>query len=224
MLRLEGPIVAQLQAVFLLSWHFQGGPLPATAGGPRPVLPGDRRTATGVPMEILHNNPGEGHLPDPDRVPRRGRGRQPPAVRDQPVPRRPRRSCGASSTAARRGVDVRVIVPADPHSLPASGAVRHWFQAMQRRRRRRPRAPADGPREGRPRRRHGPRRARRTSTRSASARTGRCSSGSRTPPSPTTSPASCSTATSRSPSPARMPSGWRERAVNALMSAISPLL
>ena len=33
MLRLEGPIVAQLQAVFLLSWQFQGGPLPATAAG-----------------------------------------------------------------------------------------------------------------------------------------------------------------------------------------------
>ena len=31
MLRLEGPIVSQLQAVFLLSWHFQGGPLPETA-------------------------------------------------------------------------------------------------------------------------------------------------------------------------------------------------
>ena len=33
MLRLEGPIVAQLQAMFLLSWHFQGGSLPATAAG-----------------------------------------------------------------------------------------------------------------------------------------------------------------------------------------------
>jgi len=30
MLRLEGPIVAQLQALFLLSWHYQGGPLPAS--------------------------------------------------------------------------------------------------------------------------------------------------------------------------------------------------
>jgi cardiolipin synthase len=30
MLRVEGPVVAQLQAVFLLSWHYQGGPLPAT--------------------------------------------------------------------------------------------------------------------------------------------------------------------------------------------------
>ena len=36
--------------------------------------------------------------------------------------------------------------------------------------------------------------------------------------------ASCSTATSRSPTPARMPSGLKERAVNALMSAISPVL
>ena len=33
MLRLEGPVVAQVQAVFLLSWHFQGGPLPDTAAG-----------------------------------------------------------------------------------------------------------------------------------------------------------------------------------------------
>src|SRR4051794_7790919 len=33
MLRLEGPIVAQLQAVFLLSWQLQGGPLPESAEG-----------------------------------------------------------------------------------------------------------------------------------------------------------------------------------------------
>ena len=32
--------------------------------------------------------------------------------------------------AAERGVDVRVIVPADPHSMPASRAVRHWFGPM----------------------------------------------------------------------------------------------
>jgi phosphatidylserine/phosphatidylglycerophosphate/cardiolipin synthase-like enzyme len=28
-------------------------------------------------------------------------------------------------------VAVRVIVPADPRSLPASAAVRHWFQALR---------------------------------------------------------------------------------------------
>jgi cardiolipin synthase len=32
--------------------------------------------------------------------------------------------------AARRGVRVRVIVPAEPHSLPAKAAVRHWFRAL----------------------------------------------------------------------------------------------
>ena len=66
MLRLEGPIVAQLQAVFLLSWHFQGGPMPAPPEGLDrffPAIP----DGEGVPMEILHNNPGEGHLPDPGR-------------------------------------------------------------------------------------------------------------------------------------------------------------
>jgi cardiolipin synthase A/B len=32
--------------------------------------------------------------------------------------------------AARRGVQVRVIDPAEPHSLPAKAAVRHWFEAL----------------------------------------------------------------------------------------------
>jgi cardiolipin synthase len=33
--------------------------------------------------------------------------------------------------AGRRGVEVRVIVPADPRSGPASGAVRHWFGPLR---------------------------------------------------------------------------------------------
>src|SRR4029077_8652499 len=74
MLRLEGPIVAQLQAVFLLSWQFQGGPLPADAAGLDRFFPAvagagadepaaSAAPAGGVEMRILANNPGEGHLP-----------------------------------------------------------------------------------------------------------------------------------------------------------------
>ena len=57
MLRLEGPIVSQVQAVFLLSWHFQGGPLPNTADGLDRFFPA-QPDGPGVPMEILMNNPG----------------------------------------------------------------------------------------------------------------------------------------------------------------------
>src|SRR6185312_14248465 len=62
MLRLEGPIVAQLQALFLLSWQFQGGPLPDDEAGLDrffPAIAGDE----GLSMQLLLNNPGEKHLP-----------------------------------------------------------------------------------------------------------------------------------------------------------------
>jgi cardiolipin synthase len=128
MLRLEGPIVAQLQAVFLLSWQFQGGPLPSSSAGLDrffPVIPdGD-----GIPIEILHNNPGEGHRPIRAAFLDAIRGAQrrlyviSPYLADHDVLR-------GLIDAARRGVQVRVIVPANPHSLPASAAVRHWFQPL----------------------------------------------------------------------------------------------
>jgi cardiolipin synthase A/B len=128
MVRLEGPIVAQLQAVFLLSWRFQGGPLPDDASGLErffpPIADGD-----GPRIEILHNNPGEGHLPIRaafrDAI-RDATGRLyviSPYLADHGILR-------GLIDAARRGVRVRVIVPAEPHSLPAKAAVRHWFAAL----------------------------------------------------------------------------------------------
>jgi cardiolipin synthase len=129
MLRLEGPIVAQLQAVFLLSWHFQGGPLPASAGELDRFFP-EPPGGDGVTMQILANNPGEGHLPIRTAFRQAVDGAQRrlyvinPYLADHPVLR-------GLVAAAERGVDVRVIVPANPHSLPASGSVRHWFQAMR---------------------------------------------------------------------------------------------
>jgi cardiolipin synthase A/B len=128
MVRLEGPIVAQLQAVFLLSWQFQGGPLPKEAEDLDryfpPLADGD-----GTQMQILHNNPGEGHLPirDAFREAVAGATRRlyviSPYLADHGILR-------GLIDAARRGVKVRVIVPAEPHSLPAKAAVRHWFAAL----------------------------------------------------------------------------------------------
>jgi cardiolipin synthase len=128
MVRLEGPIVAQLQAVFLLSWRFQGGPLPLDASGLERFFPplGD---GDGTLIEILHNNPGEGHLPiraafrDAIRDATRRLYVISPYLADHGILR-------GLIDAARRGVQVRVIVPAEPHSLPAKAAVRHWFAAL----------------------------------------------------------------------------------------------
>ena len=127
MLRLEGPIVAQLQAVFLLSWHFQGGPLESEAGLERffpPVADGP-----GTRMQILHNNPGEGYLPIRTAFHAAVDGATDrlyvisPYLSDHGILR-------GLVDAARRGVKVRAIVPSNPHSLPASASVRHWFQAL----------------------------------------------------------------------------------------------
>jgi cardiolipin synthase A/B len=142
MLRLEGAIVAQLQAIFLLSWHFQGGPLPATAEELDRFFPVASVTEAGraagasdagrdaIELEILHNNPGEGHLPIRTAFREAAAGATQrlyvisPYLADRPMLRN-------IVDAARRGVEVRVIVPANPHSLPASASVRHWFQALR---------------------------------------------------------------------------------------------
>jgi cardiolipin synthase len=128
MLRLEGPIVAQLQAVFLLSWQFQGGPLPATAAGLDRFFP-ETPDGGGLGLEILLNNPGEKHLPIAPAFRAAVAGAQRrlyvvnPYLADRGILR-------GLVDAARRGVEVRVIVPADPRSLPASAAVRHWFKDL----------------------------------------------------------------------------------------------
>ncbi len=128
MLRMEGPVVAQLQAVCLLSWHFQGGPLPETAAELDRFFP-EQPTGDGVLMEILANNPGEGHLPIVAAYKEAIAGARRrlyvinPYLADRAIIR-------GIIRAGKRGVDVRVIVPADPKSFPAKGAVRHWFAEL----------------------------------------------------------------------------------------------
>ena len=128
MVRLEGPIVAQLQAIFLLSWHFQGGPLPATSGELDRYFP-ETPDGAGLGLEILLNNPGEKHLPIATAFRAAVAGAQRrlyvinPYLADRGILR-------GLVAAARRGVEVRVIVPADPRSLPASAAVRHYFKDL----------------------------------------------------------------------------------------------
>ena len=138
MLRLEGPIVAQLQAVFLLSWQFQGGPLPADAAGLDRFFPAiaGAGAADGAGPRRKASRCGSSRTTRARATSRSGprsatRSTAPqrrlyvisPYLADHPV-------LEGLIDAARRGVEVRVIVPANPHSLPASGSVRHWFQAL----------------------------------------------------------------------------------------------
>ncbi len=129
MVRVEGSVVSQVQAVFLLSWWYQGGPLPLTARDLTRHFPAPP-VGEGVEVDVLHAVPGEGHLPIQA------------AVRDaiQGATRRlfvinpylaDRRVIRDILDAGRRGVDVRVIVPADPLSFVVRGAVRHWFPALR---------------------------------------------------------------------------------------------
>ena len=129
MLRLEGPIVLQLQAVFLLSWLFQGGRGTGTSAGLDRFFPA-QPDGPGVAMEILLNNPGEKHLPIApafqaaiDGATRRLYVIN-PYLADRDI-------LQGIVAAGRRGADVRVIVPADPKSFPAKAAVRAFFPALQ---------------------------------------------------------------------------------------------
>jgi cardiolipin synthase len=224
MLRLEGPIVAQLQAVFLLSWHFQGGPLPATADGLDRLFPPIPTPAAGraVAMEILHNNPGEGHLPirTAFREAIAGARRRlyviSPYLADHSILR-------GLVDAAGRGVEVRVIVPADPHSLPAKAAVRHWFRALRD-------AGADV--REHPEMAHAKVVLADDTVLAGTANLDALSLRQNWEMQLRIVDAGVADRFARElfdrdaeiATPARMPSGWRERAVNSLMSALAPIL
>jgi cardiolipin synthase len=221
MLRLEGPIVAQLQAVFLLAWHFQGGPLPATAAELDRFFPAPP-SGDGVRMEILLNNPGEGHLPirTAFRAAVADANRRlyvvNPYLADRGILR-------GLVDAARRGVEVRVIVPADPRSLPASAAVRHWFQRLHD-------AGADV--REHPQMAHAKVVLSDDTVLAGTANLDALSLRQNWEMQLRIEDPAVADHVARElfdrdvdiATPARMPSGWRERAINAAMSAISPVL
>jgi cardiolipin synthase len=127
--RVEGEAVGQVQLVFLSSFRLLGGPLPADQAAidalmPAPVEPGQ------VPTTVLHNVPGAGHLPNTDAIERLIDGAQRrldvmcPYVGDQGILER-------MMAAARRGVKVRFVVPADSNVPALAGALEHWYPDLQ---------------------------------------------------------------------------------------------
>ena len=182
MLRLEGPIVAQLQAVFLLSWQLPGRPAAgrrrtASTGSSRRSPDGDGHRRWRSCSTTRARATCRSRRPSDAAVARC----EPPAVRDQPVPRRPRGSCAGIIDAARRGRRRPGHRPGGPalaaRAARPSATGSRRFATPGSTSASIPRWPT--PRSSSPTTRSSP--ARPTSTRSASARTGRCSCGSRTP-------------------------------------------
>jgi cardiolipin synthase len=118
--RVEGPVVAQLQLVFVASFRWLGGAVPvAEIEALFPELEGGPH---GVPALVLHNAPGR-YRPITDAIARLLENASEtldvvnPYVTDRGMIRR-------IEGAARRGVRVRLFVPADANNWACAAAQR----------------------------------------------------------------------------------------------------
>jgi cardiolipin synthase A/B len=130
MCRVEGPIVAQLAAVFLISWRNNGGPSPADASLLRYFPPATLAVAPDAPLQaattVLWNVPGTGHHPISDTIERALEDAASeihivnPYISNRAILER-------LLDAALRGVRVRLIAPGKPTPPYPAAAFRHWY-------------------------------------------------------------------------------------------------
>jgi cardiolipin synthase A/B len=127
-LRVSGPVASQLQLVFLASFRWLGGTVPAErldALFPDHAADAD---ADAVPATVLHNAPGR-YRPITTAIARlldTARERLDvvnPYLTDRGMIRR-------IESAARRGVDVRLFVPAHANNWPCAAAQHHHHAAL----------------------------------------------------------------------------------------------
>jgi cardiolipin synthase len=119
--RVTGPVVAQLQLIFLASFRWLGGHVPAEEV--EGLFPATEKAPDGVPAVVLHNAPGR-HRPITTAIARVLESAQEtldvvnPYVTDRGMIRR-------IVEAARGGVRVRLFVPADANNWACAAAQRH---------------------------------------------------------------------------------------------------
>jgi len=127
MVRVEGTVVGQLQALFLASFRLHDGKLPTGPGMLHHLFP--KAAKGGVPATVLANVPGEGHHPISDAIELSLEGAQHridivnPYVADHAILER-------ILDAADRGVAVRIIVPGNPTPPYPAAAFRHHYQRL----------------------------------------------------------------------------------------------
>ena len=130
MCRVEGPIVAQLAAVFLISWRNNDGPPPddpeLARYFPPATLRVDPTAALQTPTTVLWNVPGTGHHPISDTIERALEDAAHeihivnPYISNKAILER-------IHAAALRGVKVRLIAPGKPTPPYPAAAFRHWY-------------------------------------------------------------------------------------------------
>jgi cardiolipin synthase A/B len=130
MARVEGPVVAQLEALFIAGYRHQGGPIPtdpATLARFFPAIP--EPTSGAVPTTVLVNVPGTGHYPISEAITaliehaERRIDIVNPYVADKPTIDR-------LVEAAERGVKVRIVIPGKPTPTYPAAAFRHNYPRL----------------------------------------------------------------------------------------------
>jgi cardiolipin synthase A/B len=132
MCRVTGPVVAQLQLVFLASWRNQGGSLAADRLGgwfPTTTLDTPDDAPLRAPTTILWNVPGTGHHPISDAIEaslddaRERIDIVNPYISNRAILVR-------LLAAATRGVRVRLIAPGKPTPPYPAAAFRHHYERL----------------------------------------------------------------------------------------------
>ncbi len=133
MCRMSGPIVAQLQLVFLASWHYRGGASPTGASldrcFPPETLEVPEDAPDRIPSTVLWNVPGTGHHPITDAFEQAFAAARErieivnPYITNEPI-------LDLLHAAAQRGVRTRIIVPGKPTPPFPAAAFRHHYARL----------------------------------------------------------------------------------------------
>jgi cardiolipin synthase A/B len=128
--RYTGPAVHQLQTLFIAAWRYHQGPLPTdptsiAAWYPEIAAP----AGGGIRTTLLTNTPGEDHYPITDAIEHMLENAQAkidivnPYITDHGILER-------MLAAAGRGVKVRMIIPGKPTPPYAAAAFKSWYGRM----------------------------------------------------------------------------------------------
>ncbi len=129
MVRMSGPVVAQLQALFVASFRLHDGRLPTGSGALDHLFPALEDEGRGVPATVLANVPGEGHHPISDAIELSLEDAERvidivnPYIADHAIMER-------LLDAADRGVTMRIIAPGKPTPPYPAAAFRHNYEAL----------------------------------------------------------------------------------------------
>ncbi len=133
MVRVEGPIVAQLAALFLMSWRYNDGASPDDPELARYFPVETLRVAPDAPLRapatVLWNVPGTGHHPISDTIERALEDAAEvihivnPYISNRAI-------LEGIHAAALRGVKVRIIAPGKPTPPYPAAAFRHWYGTL----------------------------------------------------------------------------------------------